>query len=276
VALGLAARSITTLDWAAGKATKVGYAGVTVACADRPPVARPGAARGGARMRFVCVQPLMSSWARRGEDLTFDKTDDKDAVLIARLTAELRCYLPEPVEETWGRLRHVGARRERLVSELTAQVQQIRDLLECVWPAMLATAAQPFKSRTWAAALSVVVHRDGGDLSRTRRLGRPRFETQVRREAARWGASTQCLRIARLVFAALDDRAEVLATGAAPRNGSRSCSPTGVRPMAASPPPGRWSSTPAWRPAEGLRCLHRPHRDDRAVPDPACGWPPGV
>jgi hypothetical protein len=24
-------------------------------------------------------------------------------VLIARLTAQLRCYLPEPVEETWAR-----------------------------------------------------------------------------------------------------------------------------------------------------------------------------
>jgi len=35
---------------------------------------------------FVCVQPPMSSRARRADDLTFDKTDDKDAVLIARLT----------------------------------------------------------------------------------------------------------------------------------------------------------------------------------------------
>jgi hypothetical protein len=52
-----------------------------------------------------------TAWARRSEDLTFDKTDDKDAVLIARLTAQLRCYAPEPVEETWGRLRHLGARR---------------------------------------------------------------------------------------------------------------------------------------------------------------------
>ena len=40
-------------------------------------------------MRFVCGQPLISSKARRGEDLTFDKTDDKDAVIIARLTAQL-------------------------------------------------------------------------------------------------------------------------------------------------------------------------------------------
>ena len=27
-----------------------------------------------------------------------DKTDDKDAVLIARLTGQLRCYLPEPFD----------------------------------------------------------------------------------------------------------------------------------------------------------------------------------
>jgi transposase len=40
-------------------------------------------------MPLVCVQPLMSAWARRAEDLTFDKTDDKDAVLIARLVPQL-------------------------------------------------------------------------------------------------------------------------------------------------------------------------------------------
>ena len=52
------------------------------------------------RMSFVCVQPAASAYARRTEDLTSDKTDDKDAVLIARLTAQLRCYLPEPVDPT--------------------------------------------------------------------------------------------------------------------------------------------------------------------------------
>src|SRR3954447_7185234 len=157
------------LDWAAGKATKAGYAGVTVACeptGHRWRVLGQLAADRG--MAFVCVQPLMSSWARRGEDLTFDKTDDKDAVLIARLTAQLRCYVPEPVDETWGRLRHLGVRRQRLVTEMTANVQQVRDLLECVWPAVLDTAAQPLRSRTWAAAMSVIVDRDGGDLTRTR------------------------------------------------------------------------------------------------------------
>ena len=105
-------------------------------------------------MPFVCVQPMQTSWARRSEDLTFDKTDDKDAVLIARLTAQLRCYVPEPVDETWGRLRHLGARREQLIVEHVAQVQQIRDLLECVWPAALETARQPFRSQTWVAAMT--------------------------------------------------------------------------------------------------------------------------
>jgi hypothetical protein len=85
------------------------------------------------------VQTLLTSWARRSEDLTFDKTDEKDAVLIARLTAQLRCYVPEPLDETWGRLRHLGARRERPLAETVGQVQQIRDPLECVWPAPLDT-----------------------------------------------------------------------------------------------------------------------------------------
>jgi transposase len=49
-------------------------------------------------------------------------------VLIARLAGQLRCYLPEPADETWARLRHLGARRARLIAEQTAQVQQMRDL----------------------------------------------------------------------------------------------------------------------------------------------------
>jgi transposase len=47
---------------------------------------------------------------------TRDKSDDKDAVLIARLVAQLRCYVPERADETWARLRHLGVRRERLVA----------------------------------------------------------------------------------------------------------------------------------------------------------------
>ncbi|PPK89801.1 transposase IS116/IS110/IS902 family protein [Kineococcus xinjiangensis] len=200
------------LDWAAERAAKAGFAGVTVACeptGHRWRVLGQLAAERG--MAFVCVQPLISSWARRGEDLTSDKTDEKDAVLIARLTAQLRCYAPEPIDETWGRLRHLGVRRERLLTEATAQVQQMRDLLECAWPAALDTASYPFRSRTWAATMSIILERDGGDFARTRRLGLERLENLVRKEAMCWGAEKPTLRITRKLFAALDDEAGVLA-----------------------------------------------------------------
>jgi transposase len=67
-------------------------------------------------------------------------------VLIVRFTAQMRCYVPEPVDETWALLRHLGARREQLLTEVGSQVQQVRDLLECVWPAALDTARQQTSS----------------------------------------------------------------------------------------------------------------------------------
>ena len=162
-------------------------------------------------MPFVCVQPMQTSWARRSEDLTVGKTDDKDAVLIARLTGQLRCYVPEPVDETWGRLRHLGARREQLIVEAVGHIQQIRALLECVWPASLDTARQPFRFQTWVAAMTVVAGRDGGELARTRRLGLARFERAVRREISRRGGQKPSLRILRALFTALADPAGVIA-----------------------------------------------------------------
>ena len=200
------------LDWAAGRAAAAGWAGVTVACEPTGHRWRVlGQLAADRSMPFVCVQPVVTSWSRRTEDLTCDKTDDKDAVLIARLTAQLRCYVPEPVDETWARLRHLGARREQLITEVGGQVQQMRDLLECAWPAALDTARQPFRSATWVAALSVIAGRDGGDFARTRRLGAVRFERAVRREVIRRGRRKPCLRIVRAMFAALSDRAGVIA-----------------------------------------------------------------
>jgi transposase len=200
------------LDWAAERAIRAGYAGGTVACeptGHRWRVLGQLASEWG--MSFVCVQPMLTSWARKSEDLTTDKTDDKDAVLIARLTAQLRCYLPEPVDETWGRLRHLGVRREQLLDEHVSCVQQIRDLLECVWPAAITTAQQPFKSSTWVAAMHVIMTRDGGDFTRTRRLGPARFEHAVRKELTRRGKTRPCLRILRKLYAALADPAGVIA-----------------------------------------------------------------
>ena len=132
-------------------------------------------------------------------------------MIIARLTAQLRCYVPEPVDETWGRLRHLGARREQLLVEIGSHVQQMRALLECVWPASLDAAKQPFRSVTWVAGVSVVVDRDGGDLARTVRLGFDRFEHAIRREVVRRGKSKPCLRILESLFGALTDECGVIA-----------------------------------------------------------------
>jgi len=210
------------LDWARPHAEKAGFSGVTVACEPTGHRWRVlGQLAGDRGMPFVCVQPVITSWSRRTEDLTFEETDEKDAVLIARATAQLRCYVPEPIDETWGRLRHLGARRDQLIVESVAQVQQMRDLLECVWPAALTAARKPFKSHTWVAGLSVVLTRDGGDLDRTRRLGLARFQTAVSRALGHWGGQKPCGRITRNLYAALTDPAGVLThRRAAPWNGS--------------------------------------------------------
>jgi transposase len=118
---------------------------------------------------------------------------------------------PAPLAVNAPRERHLGARREQLLVESGSQVLQMRALLECVWPAALATARQPFRSSTWTAAMRVVLDRDGGDLARTRRLGLARLETAVRWEIARRGKQKPCLRIVRLLFAALTDPAGVIA-----------------------------------------------------------------
>ena len=115
------------LDWAAGRAAGAGFASVTVACepaGHRWRVLDQLAA--GRGLALVCVQPLLVCRSREGEDLTRDKSDPKDAVLIARLAGELRCYEPERADAVQSRLRHLGARRRQLTADATAQASQIR------------------------------------------------------------------------------------------------------------------------------------------------------
>jgi transposase len=92
--------------------------------------------------------------AREGEDLTFDKSDPKDAVLIARLAAGLHCYDPERANAVWSRLRHLGA------------------------------SGAPFRLASWRAALAVTLDRCASDLARVRGPARP-GEAAVRRELLR-------------------------------------------------------------------------------------------
>ena len=200
------------LQWGREQARKHGFVDVTVGCeptGHRWRVLDQLAAQ--QNMVLVCVQPLLTGRARESEDYTRDKRDDKDAVLIARLVAQLDCYSPERTDETWARLRHLGVRRDRLISESTAGVQQLRDLLECAWPAVLAAAAQPFDSVNLCAALAVVLERCNGDPRRLARLGPKGFEAVVRRELPRWGGQRAWRRIITAVFTALTDPAGVLA-----------------------------------------------------------------
>jgi hypothetical protein len=60
---------------------------------------------------LVCIQPLVSHIAREQHDYTRHKTDESDCVMITRPAIELHCYIPEDLDETWARMRHLGRRR---------------------------------------------------------------------------------------------------------------------------------------------------------------------
>ena len=153
---GPAQRIEAILDWAAPIAARAGFAGVVVAC--EPTGHRWKVVLQAARCRglpMVCVQPMLVARAREAEDYTGSKSDYGDAVIIARLVAELRCYIPCLPEGPWARLRHLGVRRAQLLDRVTAARQCLLDLLECGWPSMLGAAAQPAESLTWRAGLTV-------------------------------------------------------------------------------------------------------------------------
>jgi transposase len=200
------------LEWAAGQAARAGFGGVVVAC--EPTGHRWKALMGladGAGHGFCCVQSLAVARAREGDGYTRDKTDHRDAYLIGKLAVRLECYLPERADETWARLRHLGARRGALAADAVAGRQQIGDLLACAWPAALGTAARPLESTTWLAAMGVITDRCCGDPARLRKMGYDRFAAAVRRELPRWGAKRACRKIVTGLWEALADRGGVTA-----------------------------------------------------------------
>jgi hypothetical protein len=89
------------------------------------------------------------------------------------------------------------------VTALGAARQQLRDLLECAWPAALTAASKPLDSLTWRAAMAVT----GCDPATIRALGLDGLTDAVRRELPQWGGLRISHRIlAALVEAAADDR----------------------------------------------------------------------
>jgi transposase len=194
------------LQVALARARAAGFASVTVACEPTGsrwmPVQELCAEQG---LALVCVQPLATHLARQEEDYTRDKTDDKDAVLIARLASQLRCYAPEVCEGEWVTLRHLGRRRQEVITRVSRAVLQLRDLLALAWPGVLTAAAQPLESLNWQAAMAVVLERCDGDPVKLRRGGLEAFTRAVRRELPRWGGQKISNRIITAVFEALAD-----------------------------------------------------------------------
>jgi transposase len=196
------------LSWARKQGRGAGFDDVVIACeptGHRWRVVAEQCDRFG--LDLVCVQPLLVHREREREDLTRDRSDQRDATLIADLAAQLRCYVPERADATYARLRHLGARREELVCRAGGCRQQLSSLAECAWPAVLQAAGKPLDSVTWQAAVQVVVDRvAGGDLpGLRRRLRWSRFQTAVRKTVGELGGQRVCWRIARGVYDALDD-----------------------------------------------------------------------
>jgi transposase len=157
-----------------------------------------------AGMGFVCVQSLRVHLEREADDYTRDKTDHKDAVLIGRLVVRRECYLPERADADWARLRHLGSRRARLITEATSCKQQIVDLIGCSWPAALSATARPLRSKTWLACLSAVIDAKG-DFAAIAGDGVPAFIAAVRRQLPRFNVNRPYHRIMRAFFDALTD-----------------------------------------------------------------------
>jgi hypothetical protein len=122
-----------TIGWAQATAIAHGFAGVVVGCEPTGHrwriVAELWQRRG---IDLVYVPPMLVARAREAEDLTRERSDPKDAVVIARLVGELRYYLPERPDQTWARLRQLGACRAQgpsdRVREETRLLKQIRQI----------------------------------------------------------------------------------------------------------------------------------------------------
>ena len=243
-------------------------------------------------------------------------------MLIARLTAQLRCYVPEPVDETWGRLRHLGARREQLIAETVARSSRSATCSSAsgrprwtprssrsgprTWVAAMtrdpatataatwtapAASARPGSSRRCAArspsgagrnpacgssaslfaALAdpagVIAHRRGA-LERVA-AGCWRTGHDAQRQAGRHrGPDDRGARRARADRAGhLDHRA--VRRSVPPRSWPRPATRAG------SPPPGPWSSTPAWRRGRSCPAPSPAAPSSPAKADPDYGSRPG-
>ncbi|HEV8281679.1 MAG TPA: IS110 family transposase [Candidatus Limnocylindrales bacterium] len=88
-------------------------------------------------VRYVLVQSFVVAMSRELDNLTRDKTDARDAGLIADLAVELRFTDTQLPEGPWAELDLLAEARDGRVVERGAALQEQRALLELVWPELL-------------------------------------------------------------------------------------------------------------------------------------------
>jgi transposase len=136
------------------------------------PLARAAEAAG---VEYVLVQGFVVAHARELDDLTRDKTDTRDAALIADLAAELRFTETRLAEGPWAELDLLVTARDARRVERSAALQEMRALLELAWPGLL--EACPDLAGTHLQALL----RTGLTPQQLAALPARRFEAHLRR-----------------------------------------------------------------------------------------------
>ena len=150
-------------------------------------------------LTLVCVQPMLVAREREREDYTRDRSDPKDATLIAHLARDLRCYLVVAPDADWARLRHLGVRRHAKLVERGAARQQLADLMGAYWPAAL-EAASDLDSKTLLACLAVSTDPDVVAI-----MSYPAFAAAVAEVLPRVGGERRCHRVMQAFYAATSD-----------------------------------------------------------------------
>jgi transposase len=86
---------------------------------------------------YVIVQSFALARAREFDDLTRDKTDQRDAGLIADMVCDLHFTEARLERGPWAELRLLAEARQVRLVERGAAMQEQRALLELTWPALL-------------------------------------------------------------------------------------------------------------------------------------------
>jgi transposase len=180
---------------------------------------------------FVLVQSFVVAKAREIDDLTRDKTDIRDAALIADLAAELRFTDTRLPTGPWADLELLAQARNDRMRERSAALQEQRALLELAWPgllgacpdlagvhlqALLRTGLTPQELAVLPAArarrlirahLAPARRFSPWMADRLRRAARDTEPTpEVHAAALRWGQAAERVALADAAVTALDER----------------------------------------------------------------------